>query len=104
MNLKKQLQRYLKKHGMTATQLARKADVPNSCLCDWLSGVSPRNLDNVKKIAEVLAISVDELCFGTDAAVPRVQIHDFCRIINGESLEGVFEIKMKKVTTHDSGK
>lgn len=73
MNLKKQLLYYLKLNNLTAAELARRSQVSKQSISDWLAGISPRSIPQVKKIADTLQISLDELCFG-DVASPRQEI------------------------------
>ena len=76
MNLKKQLRHYLTHCGITAAELARRASVPKQSISDWLAGVPPRSIPNVRRVAEVFGTSIDELCFGDAQAAgvaPGVQ-------------------------------
>lgn len=62
--LKTQLKALLERHTLTAAELARRSGVPKQVLSLWLAGAEPRKLSQLKKVAEVLSVSVDELCFG----------------------------------------
>jgi len=65
MNLKFQLRVYLENRKMTASQLARLADVPKQSISDWLGGSIPRDLQKLKRVADALQTTVDHLAFGT---------------------------------------
>ncbi|MBI4402898.1 MAG: helix-turn-helix transcriptional regulator [Deltaproteobacteria bacterium] len=92
IRLKEQLRFYLERGMMTAAELARKTGVPKQSLSDWLSGAQPRKLLHLKRVADLLGVSVDHLCFGehpTDSGkASRKQEVTTC-----EWVEGVFEVK-----------
>jgi transcriptional regulator with XRE-family HTH domain len=58
------LNKYLKKSNLSLKEFAIKLEVPASTIHGWLNGVPPKNLIIIKKIASILGVSVDELCFG----------------------------------------
>jgi transcriptional regulator with XRE-family HTH domain len=64
MNLKCNLRQRMEEKDMTASQLARKSSVPVQRISDWLGGRSVRNLDQLRRVARVLEVSIDELLFG----------------------------------------
>ncbi|HLE00240.1 MAG TPA: PAS domain-containing protein [Bdellovibrionota bacterium] len=64
LQLKNQLKSLLNVRALTATQLARRSGVPKQTISNWLSGVPPRGISQLKQIAMSLNISLDELCFG----------------------------------------
>lgn len=70
MNFKHQLQYRLKIHNLTAAELSRRSGVSKQSISDWLAGVQPRSVPQIKKIADVFGISVDRLFFGKEAGVP----------------------------------
>ncbi len=62
--LHKNLKKLLDERGMTASQLSRATKVPNSTIQNWLSGLVPRNLIQLKRVAEYFEASVDFLLYG----------------------------------------
>jgi len=64
MNLKLQLEYFLEKTGMNPTLLSRKARVPRQNISNWLMGQSPKDITQVKRVADIFGISVDTLVFG----------------------------------------
>jgi transcriptional regulator with XRE-family HTH domain len=72
----------LKKHEMTASQLARKSSVPKSVISDWIGGSHPRNLLQVIRVAKIFNVSMEMLCFGLDQ--PRY-------FPEGQRIKGVIE-------------
>lgn len=99
MNLRNQIKSFLNDSGMSASELARRAGIPNGTLADWLSGRKPRNLDQVKKLAEYLNMTIDHLVYGNGNGNERVQknlsIED---LIRDEWVSGVFEVKMRRLS------
>lgn len=78
--LKVKLREHLELRAWTAAELARKSGVPKQVLSLWLTGVEPRKLQHLKSVADVLGVSVDELCFGGG---------------DGGWIEGVFEGRIR---------
>lgn len=90
-NLRKELQRRMTAQGMSAAQLARRTGIAKQVLSDWLAGAMPRSITQVKAVAIVLGVTVDQLCFGdpqAEAAEAPTQ---------GVWLTGVFEGRIRLV-------
>jgi len=98
MDLKKHLRSLLKLRGITAAELARRASVPKQSISDWLGGSSPRDIKQVKKVADALGVSVDELCFGekTESRVIE-QITTIDSILGDGWVSGIFEVRFRRV-------
>lgn len=64
LKLKSQLAYLMAARGLSAAELARRADVPKQTISDWLSGIKPRNLSALKSVAICLGTSIDDLLFG----------------------------------------
>lgn len=82
---------------MTASKLSRKSGVPNATLSDWLAGRKPRNLDQVKKVAEVFGTTIDHLCYGAEAREQKEPTVSLEALIDDKWLEGTFELKIRRV-------
>lgn len=95
MNLKHQLKLYLEYRELSAAQLAKKSGVSKQVISLWLSGGSPRNVEQIKKVAEILNTSVDHLCFGEGLEKKTEPPGD-------DWLSGVFEIKVRRITKDKS--
>lgn len=96
MNLRKQLKLYLESNGLTTSQLARKSGVPNTTIADWLTGRKPRNLDQVKKVADAFNISIDHLVYG-EGVREAEKVTDLESLIGDGWIGGVFEVKMRRI-------
>ena len=64
MNVRKNLQTYLKANGLSAASLARRAMVPRATLSSWLAGTTPSNIQHLKAVADATGHTLDELIFG----------------------------------------
>jgi len=96
MNLKNQIQTYLKSRGMTASNLSKLSGVPNATIADWLSGRKPRDFDKVKKIADVFKISMDHLIYG-DGLESSLDEADLDALLGDKWISGMFEVKLRRV-------
>lgn len=94
MLLKKNLTALLHAQGLTAAELARRANVPKQSISQWLGGSEPRKLSHLKRVAEVLGVTVDALCFSSDR-----EPNSILSILTQDGwIAGTFEIKIRKVT------
>lgn len=91
MNLKFQLEYYLKRHGITPTMLARLANVPRQNISNWLMNQKPKNVEQVKRVADVFQITLDHLLFG-NASESQTAHQD-----SKDWIAGTFEIKIRKI-------
>ncbi len=91
MKLAPQLKGLLRQRGTTVTHLAKATKIPVQTISNWLSGAKPRDFDQVKKVADYLKITLDELVYGEE---PRLttSFEDFREEINA----GVFEVILRK--------
>lgn len=94
MRLKQQLQFYLDRKEVSAAQLSKQSGVSKQVLSLWLSGGKPRNVEQVKKVAEVLGTTVDHLCFGEGAEQSPKGLDE---AFEGDWLSGIFEVRVRRV-------
>ena len=64
---KRQLKAFLQQRKVTIAELARKTGIPKQTISDWLSGTRPRNMDDVRRVADALDIGIAQLFFGIPA-------------------------------------
>lgn len=93
MILKTNLKAILKERGMSVAHLSKQSGVAVQTLHNWLSGLEPRNLGQVKQIADYLEVSIDDLCFGLRGKSKRSPLDEFKNEINC----GVFEVVLRKI-------
>lgn len=65
----KNLRRELRVRGLSVAELAKRSGVPAKTIYGWTSGQRPRNVEQVKMVADVLEITLDELLFATPKAL-----------------------------------
>lgn len=97
MTLKKQLKYYLERNDLTASQLARKANVPKQSLSGWLAGSNPRDVKQVKRVADALNTSLDNLLFGEGSDSKNLKGNDLSTLLGDEWFSGIFEMKIRRV-------
>lgn len=65
IKLKSILKGLIHEKDITAAQLARSTKIPPQTLNNWLSGQMPRNLDQLKAVADYFQVSLDYLIYGS---------------------------------------
>jgi transcriptional regulator with XRE-family HTH domain len=60
----KNLNQYLKREGISIKELSLRLSVPLSTVHGWLNGVEPKSINELKKVAIFMGLSLDELCYG----------------------------------------
>ncbi len=94
MNLKYQLKHYLNEQKISASELSRRTGISKQSISDWLAGVHPRDLSNLKRVADELGVSVDNLLFGQGTMVKLEGIP----LDNDQGwVSGVFEVKFRRM-------
>jgi transcriptional regulator with XRE-family HTH domain len=93
--LNKMLKEILAEEGMTVAQLSRATKIPQQTLNNWLSGLTPRNLIQLKTVADYFETSVDFLLYGlkTTKETKKSEIVEYRDEINA----GVFEVVLRRV-------
>lgn len=97
MTLKKQLRFYLVLREMSASQLAKKSGVPKQSLSGWLSGNHPRNVTQVRMVADVLGTTVDNILFGEGQDEKQQRITELDALMGEQWISGLFEIRFRRV-------
>ena len=97
MNLKKQLRLYLDLRGISAAELSRKTKVSKQVLSLWLSGSKPKNIEQVKNVADVLEVTLDHLLFGSGKHHETEKFKELDALLGNEWIGGTFEIKLRRV-------
>lgn len=92
VQFKNVLKKLIHERGVTITHVARASKVPLQTLHGWLSGSEPKNLRQVKAIADYFEVDLDYLCFGID---PKPAKNIF-NIYENEINAGVYEVVLRK--------
>jgi transcriptional regulator with XRE-family HTH domain len=96
VNLRRQLSLYLERFDISASQLSRKSGVAKQTISNWLAGQTPKDLNQVKSVANVLGTSIDNLCFGD--GLEKKEDAALLDALSGDGwASGVFEIKFRRV-------
>ncbi len=103
MRLKENLKIILKQRDLTASQLARGADVPKQSIGEWLNGSTPKDIAKVKRVADYLELSFDQLCFEDieSARGKKLKLADTDTniedLLGDKWISGLFEIRLRRV-------
>lgn len=93
MEFQKQLKKLLESKDMSASDLSRKVGISVKTIHNWLTGQAPRDINQVKKVANYFETSVDMLCFGVEAKESPEAIEAHRDEINA----GIFEVVLRRV-------
>lgn len=105
MNLSRNIKFLLQLRGWSGAELARRAKVPKQFITDILSGRSPRQLANLKRVADALEVTggIDALVF-SDLCVEstlKLKEKDLASLIFDDEAQsiyrGKFEIVLKRI-------
>lgn len=86
------LKNLLYEKDISAAKLARATGVPPQTINNWLSGQEPRNLTQLKKVADYFEITVDYLVYGTKQSI-KEPIDEYRDEINA----GTFEVVLRRI-------
>ena len=84
------LKKLVRDNDMTMAQLSRATKVPSQTLNNWMSGLDPRNINQVKKIAGYFGITIDELVYGV--TIEKTKLLEYEDEINA----GFFEVVLRR--------
>lgn len=90
--ISKNLKDLLKSRDMTIAQLARATGIAQQTLNNWLAGLEPRSMVQIKKVANHFEVSVDWLVYGEKGKVKETDFNDYKDEINA----GVFEVILRR--------
>jgi hypothetical protein len=92
MELKSVLKKLIRERGVTITHVSRSVKVPLQTIHGWLSGSEPKNLRQVKAVADYFEVDLDYLCFG----IKPVEEKDPFAIYKTEIHAGIYEVVLRK--------
>lgn len=93
IKLKSVLKRLLHERDLTSAQLARATQIPPQTINNWLSGLEPRNLNQVKAVANYFNVSMDALVYGSKDSSEKEPLKEYIDEINA----GTFEVVLRRV-------
>lgn len=91
MQLGKVLKKKLHENNVKITDLSKATRVPVQTLHNWLTGQKPRDIDQVKRVADHFGVSLNYLCFG-EIEKANKDLSEF----RDEILAGVFEVVIRR--------
>ncbi len=86
------LKRILKDNDLTVAQLSRATKVPAQTINNWLTGLEPRNMTQVKVVAQFFKISLDEIAYGEIKKSYDNKLDEYA----DEIYAGVFEVVLRR--------
>ncbi len=65
MRLAENLSLLVKRQNISVSSLAKKTNIPNQTIHNWINGYNPQNIDHLKQIANFFNVTIDQLCFSS---------------------------------------
>ena len=96
MDLGKRLNRLCKERGLSLSELARLSSVPVQTLHGWTTGRKAVQLEQLKRIASALKVSVHELAYGEPDPYEPVGEEILRELFSGDVRVTVQRIERKK--------
>ena len=73
--LKNNLARLIRERpGLTQARLCKELGLSESVLSAWIRGIKPRNIDDVKAVADFFGITLDSLVYGDGTSQEQEEI------------------------------
>lgn len=94
LQLANNLKKTLRAKDITAAQLSRATKIPAQTINNWLSGLEPRSMSQVKVVADYFETSIDELAYGS--SLNKTQIEPM-KQYEEEINAGLFEVVLRRV-------
>jgi transcriptional regulator with XRE-family HTH domain len=96
MKLANNIATICKKKGWPIARLARETGVPVKTIHGWTAGKKALNIDDVRKVAEGLEISLHQLLFGTPDPYEGKDLEILEQIFSGDVRVTIHKIKHRK--------
>jgi len=93
LRLKENLEHLIDESGISITNLAKKCGINQQTIHNWLSGQSPKNISQVKKLADYFGCSIEDICFLDNKTGLKSEIDKYKEEINA----GIFEVILRRV-------
>lgn len=62
---------HLQNENLSLADFAKSLELPLSTIHGWLNGVTPKNIYDIKKVADSLGVTIEELCFNEKINVSK---------------------------------
>ncbi len=73
-------------------EISKATNVPASTLAEWLNNRSPKNPEQIQRVAKFLGVSIHRLLFGTEDS--EEPLH---KLLKEDVFSGTFEINIKRI-------
>ena len=84
MELKRVLKELLRQRNITVQDLAEATQIAPSSIRTWISGASPRNLDDLRAVSKYFGVSVDYLLWDDGpVTIPNFEEHQLDTAFKG---------------------
>ncbi len=90
LTISKNLQKYMDSKNLSLLELSEMLGEPSSTVHGWLNGIAPKNIVTLRKIAHLLGLSIEELCFN-EITKSRHLDSDLTINIGGKSFKLLFK-------------
>lgn len=97
MSLDKNLNFLLKSKKIKLSALSLKTKVPKQTLHNWLYGADPKNIVQVRSVADFFTVTIEELCFEDLEKGQKNKPEDHFTKYHEEINAGVYEVILRKV-------
>jgi len=96
MILRHKLKDLLQHRKIRPIDLAREVGIAKQVISDWLAGSRPRNLEQIKLVANYFQVTIDELCFGDTS---QKSFPSDSRAQIPHQITGIFEVNLRYLGT-----
>jgi len=97
MKLNVILKKLAKNKKLSIAELSRQVQIPQQTLNNWLQGLEPKNLSQVKKVADYFNVTLDYLCFGEISEHKNNNLIDNIIDYENEINAGIFEVVLRRI-------
>lgn len=82
----------IEQRRMTLKEVSGATNVPSSTLSEWLNNRSPKNPEQIQKVAKYMGVSMHYFLFGEEDT--EEPLH---KLLKEDVFNGTFEINIKRV-------
>lgn len=95
MQLDKHLKKLLQLRGLNVSRLAKATGVPGTTISNWMAGQAPKNIDQVKAVADHLEVSIEELVYGSQPYAKKKSVLE--EFAENEIYAGKYEVILRRI-------
>ena len=91
MEFKRNLKKLINDKDIKVSQLSRATKIPQTTLQNWIQGHPPKNINQIKAVADYFGVTLDYLCFGIspkteDLFESKREEINACGIVTGKQI------------------